>query len=327
MPSAIQGYLGVGVESTAGTSVAPTKFLPVKSVDFDTQQDQIVIREIGGTRQAQRSFGGSIRPSITFDTAFYPAGAMGTVLRGLFGASTSALEAPSTIAYTHSFVDAAVLPSLSFERSETAGAGGVLHERVPGCKIESVSFSAEFGAEVNVTVNAQGLKFPEDPASKPGSITLPAMDPFIFTGVSIDIDGTPSDLFKSLDFDFTNTLEPQESLRQSREAFAIHEGPIECSLSGTMIFNDQSVYNLFKTQEEFEVTANFVGGIADEDESIPYGATFTWHRVKVLNFSAPMEAEGVMEAQVEFTVSYDTTLNRFVTVTMTNLDATGAYAT
>ena len=328
MASASFGYLGVGVETTPGTSVAPTKFIPVKSVNFDVQQDEIRFREIAGSRQAQQSFGGSIRPSVTFDTAFYPSGAFGTILRGLFGSVESAAEGTSASAFTHTFGDAATLPSLSFERSDSASAGqGLLHQRIPGCKIESVSFTAEFGAEVNMSVTAQGLDFPETPATKPGVITLPAMNPFIFTGVVIDIDGTPSDLFKSVNFDFNNTLEPQEALRGTRTAYKIHEGPLECTLSGTMIYEDNTIYNMFMNAEELSVSVRFEGDMADAGEDIPYAAEFTWPKVKVLNFDVAMEAEGVMEADVEFSVAYDKTLNRFVTASLTNLDPAGTYAT
>ncbi len=327
MASAAFGYLGVGVETTPATSVAPTKFIPVKSVDFDVQQDEIIFREIAGSRQAQQSFGGSIRPSVTFETALYPVGATGVILKGLFGNSSAALEGDSTTAYTHTFADAATLPSLSFERSDSAGVGGLLHQRIAGCKIESVSFSAEFGAEVNMSVTAQGISLPEDPASKPVSIPLPAINPFIFTGVSVDIDGVPSDLFRNIEFEFNNTIEPQEALRGVRTAYRLHEGPLECTLSGTMIYEDNTIYNKFMSAEEFEIAVHFEGDVADDDENINYGITFEWPRVKVLNFSVNMEAEGVMEADVEFTVSFDRPSSRFVTVTMTNLDGATAYNT
>lgn len=327
MASAAFGYLGVGVETVPATSVAPTKFVPVKNVNFDVQQDEIIFREIAGSRQAQQSFGGAIRPSVTFDTAFYPSGAFGTILRGLFGAVTTAAEGASVTAFTHTFADAATLPSLSFERSDSAGAGGLLHQRIAGCKIESVSFTAEFGAEVNMSVTAQGISFPEDPAAKPASIVLPAMNPFIFTGVSVDIDGVPSDLFNSINFDFNNTLEPQEALRGTRTAYKIHEGPLECTLNGTMIYEDNSIYDRFVSAEEFEIAVHFEGDMADAGENIPYGVTFTWPRVKVLNFDLNMEAEGVMQADVEFNVSYDRTAAQFVEVTMTNLDPANTYNT
>jgi len=328
MPSASFGYVGVGVESTPGTSVPPTKFIPVKSVNFNVDQEEITFREIAGSRQAQQSFGGSIRPSVTLTSALYPAGAFGVLLRGLFGSVESAPEGSSTTAFRHTFKDAAVLPSLSFERADSAAAGsGILHQRIPGCKIESMSFTAEFGSDVEVSVDAQGLTFPETPSSKPapGSILLPGMDPFIFTDVSIDIDGTPSDLFKSISFDFNNTLEPQEALRNVRTAYKIHEGPLECTLSGTMIFEDASIYQRFQNQSEFSVTARFVSGVADPDTNTNYSIEFTWPKVKVQNFDVAMEAEGVMEADVEFSVTYDRLTNRFVEVELVNLDPASAY--
>lgn len=329
MGSAAFGYLGVGVEATPGTSVAPTKFIPVKSVNFNVDQEEITFREIAGSRQAQQSFGGSIRPSVSLTSAFYPAGGFGVLLRGLFGNVTTAAGTGTTpTSFVHTFSDAAVLPSLSFERSDSATEGsGLLHQRIPGCKIESMSFTAEFGADVEVSVEAQGLSFPEDPAAKPATITLPAMNPFIFTGVSVDLDGVPNDLFRSVNFDFNNTLEPQEALRGTRTAYKIHEGPLECTLSGTMIYDDNSIYDRFRDATEFTLAVHFVGDMADAANNVKYGATFTWPKVKVQNFDVNMEAEGVMEADVEFSVSYDRGTGRFVQVKLTNLDAAGAYTT
>lgn len=326
MGSASFGYLGVGVETTPGTSVPPTKFIPVKSVNFSVDQEDITFREIAGSRQAQQMFGGAIRPMVTLTSALYPAGAFGSLLRGLFGSVTSAAVPDTTDAVSHRFGDASVLPSFSFERSDAAVMGqGLLHQRIPGCKIESMGFTAEFGSDVEVSVDAQGLTFPETPTSKPGAggVLLPAMDPFIFTGVGITIDGVTSDLFKSISFDFNNTLEPQDALRKTRNSYKIHEGPLECTLSGTMVFEDQTIYNLFRDATYFEVEVEFTGQNIQDD--VNYQMLVRWPKVKVQNFDVPMEAEGVMEADVEFSVSYDRSTGRFVEVELINRDAVNAY--
>jgi hypothetical protein len=333
MPSAAYGYVGVGVEANPGVSVPPTKFLPVKSANFTVDQEEIMFREIAGSRQAQQSFNGSIRPSVMLTSALYPSSAFGVLMRGLFGNVTSAAlmgtdGVTASQAVRHTFSDAAVLPSLSFERSDSPTMGeGILHERIPGCKVESMSFTAEFGADVEVSVDAQGLTFPEEPTGKPGAagILLPAMDPFIFTGVGIDIDGVTSDLFKSINFDFNNTLEPQDALRRTRNSYKIHEGPLECTLSGTMIFEDRSIYTRFRDASEFTLSVEFTGGAIEQGHS--YEMAFEWPRVKVQNFDVAMEAEGVMEADVEFTVRYDRSTAKFVTPTMTNRDAVGTFLT
>lgn len=330
MAQASFGYFGFGVESVPGTAVAPTKFLPVKDVDFAVETDFIEIREIRGSRQAYSNFDGPVRPSVNFTSAFYPSLGMGTLLKGLFGAVTTAASGASTTAKQHTFADAATLPSLSFERSDARASGqGIILQRMNGCKIESIGFSCAYGEDVEVSVAAQGLGFPTTPGSKPGSFTYPAADPFIFTGASITIGGVANNLFKSIDFEFTNTLERQESLRGTREAYKLYEGGIDCTLSGTLIFDDLTMYTDFKNSASFTVAANFAGAqiASDGPGAVNYGASFTWPKVKVSSFGIPMTAGEVMEADVEFQVQFDNTTSKLVDVKLTNLDASGAYDT
>jgi hypothetical protein len=330
MPQSSFGYFGMGVESTPGTGVAPTKFLPVKDVDFAVETDFIDIREIRGSRQAYQTFDGPIRSSVNFTSAFYPAGAMGVLLKGLFGSVTTAAAGASATAKEHTFGDAAVLPSISFERSDSRTAGSaIIHERLVGAKVESMGFSCAFGEDVEVSVAAQALKFPEDPAGHPGAFTYPAMNPFIFTGASVDVAGTPNDFFKSIDFEFTNTLERQEALRGTREAYAMFEGGLECSLSATMVFADLTMYNRLKNSEEFSMVITFTGDVADAATTPDtfYTAEFTFPRVKVSNYGLPMTAGEVMEADVEFMVAFDNSTQKLVDVVLTNLDVSGTYDT
>ena len=327
MAQASQGYFGLAQEVTEGVEVAPTHLLPVKDVDFTTDTEFIEIREIRGSRQAYSTFDGPIRPSATFTSSLYPAGGFGYVMKGLFGDVTSGAAQSSATAKTHTFVDAAALPTFSFERSDARAAGGILHERLSGVKIESVGFSCNFGEDVEMSVTAQGLGFPTDPAAKPvsGLFTTgyPAMDPLIFTGATVAVDGSPNYDFKSVDFEFSNTLERQEALNGSRESESMMEGGLECSLSGTMIFRDLTFYNRFRDSDTFTVTVQFVGSEAASDGpgSVPYKAYFHWPKVKVANFGVPMTAGEVIEADVELNVSFDNATQRLVDVQFTNLDA------
>jgi Phage tail tube protein len=329
MAQASFGYFGVGVESTPGTAVAPTKFLPVKDVDFPVETDFIEIREIRGSRQAYSNFDGPVRPSVTFTSSFYPSGAMGVLLKGLFGSVTTAATLSSTTAKTHTFGDAAVLPSLSFERSDTRAGGGIIHQRTNGCKVETLGFSAAYGEDVEVSCTAQGLGFPTTPGSKPGAFPYPSADPFIFTGATVSIDGTANNLFKTIDFEFTNTLERQETLRGTREAYKLYEGGLACSLSGTLVFDDLTLYTALRNSTQISVEATFVGAqiASDGPGNIFYEAEFTWPKVKVSNFGIPMTAGEVMEADVEFQVSFDFATSKLVGVTLTNLEVSGTYDT
>lgn len=330
MAQASFGYFGMGVESVPGTAVTPTKFLPVKDVNFPVETDFIEVREIRGSRQAYSTFDGPVRPNVNFTTSFYPALGMGVLLKGLFGAVSTAAAGTSLTAFTHTFADAAALPSLSMERSDARASGqGIILQRINGVKVESMGFSCNYGEDVEVTVNGQGLGFPTTPGSKPGSFTYPAMNPFIFTGASIEIDGVANNLFNSINFEFTNTLERQESLRGTREAYKIYEGGLACTLSGTIIFDDLSLYTKLKNSEYLTVTALFTGEVADAVTTPDtfYSARFAWPKVKVSSFDINMTAGEVMQADVEFQVSYDFATSKIVDVQLTNLDAANTYNT
>ena len=332
MPQASFGYFGVAVETTPGTGVAPTKYLPVKDVDFPVENNFIDIREIRGSRQAYQTFDGALRSSFNLTSSFYPLGAMGVFLRALFGDQTAAASTGSSIAFDHTFIDAATLPSLSVERADAKnGAGGVIVQRLVGCKVESVGFSCSFGEDVEVKVAGQGLKFPDSSVTRAASPTFPTIAPVVFTGASVLVDGVANNYFKSINFEFTNTLERQEALRGTRESYAMFEGGLECTLSGTMVFADLTIYDKLKNSDYLTVEADFVSSdVADPDatpDPIIYGASFQWPKVKVSTFGIPFTAGEVIEADVEFQVSFDLTTNKLVNVVMTNLDAGTAYNT
>jgi hypothetical protein len=334
MAQASQGYFGIAQEVTAGTSLGPTHLLPVKDVDFTTEVDFIEIREIRGSRQAYSMFDGPLRPSATFTSSVYPDGGYGYLLKGLFGSVVTGPAMSSVTAKTHTFGDATTLKTFSIERSDARAdaTGGILHERMVNTKVESIGFTCNYGEDVEMSVSMQGLAFPEDPASKPLSSLFttpvqatgagyPIADPMIFTGATVAIDGNDNAYFKSVDFDFTNTLERQESLRGTREAYLLMEGGLECSLSGTMIFADSTIYDLFKNSTYCTVTVVFQGAsIASDGPGAVYNKyRFHWPKVKVSNYGIPMTAGEVIEADVEFAVSFDSATQKLVDVQLTNL--------
>jgi hypothetical protein len=326
MAQASFGYFGMAVETTPGTAVAPTKFLPVRDVDFPIENNFIEIREIAGSRQRYMNYDGPLRPNVSFTSSFYPAGAMGVLLKALFGSVTTAAAGASATAKKHTFGDAVTLPSLSVERSDArAGGQGILLQRLNGVKIESIGFACSYGEAVDVTVSGQGLDFPTTPGSKPGAFTYPTMDPFIFSGATVKVDGVANSLFKSINFEFTNTLERQESLRGARTAYKIYEGGLTCTLGGTLIFDDLTLYDKLKNSTVLSVGALFEGATIDAPNSIKYNSEFTWPRVKVSTFGIPMTAGEVIEADVEFQVSFDQTTSKIVDATLTNLDVSGTY--
>ena len=322
MAQASIGYFGWSKETVEGTAVAPSVFLPVKSVNFMIDNTPIEITEIDGDRGSYQNQDGPLRPSVTFTAATYPHKATGQILQGLMGSVSHGLESPSATVYAHTFSSAGTIPSFTMERSDTRTFGtGALFQRQNGCKVESVQFTCNYGEDVEMQVTLQGLDFPSTPGSKPASYTAtPTMDPFIFSGASVSIDGTPNELFKTITFTFTNTLERQETLRGQRTAYRIFEGGLKCDLSGTMVYEDTSIYDLLKNSTYFSVSALFTGAVIDVPNDMSYDLSFTWPKVKVLTLGNEMQAGGIIEADVTFQVSFDKVTRKLVDIVMHDLD-------
>jgi hypothetical protein len=323
MVQASFGYFGIAKETTAGTAVAPTTFVPVKEVDFPVTVEWIEFKEIALSREAYNVLDGPVRPEASMKQTFYGEGVTAMLLKGLVGAvASSTLVSPSTTVYEHTFADAAVLQSFTLERSDAAqGGGGIFNERLAGAKVERLALTAAFGEDVGLEWGFQALHFPtnETPATS-ASITYPSTSPFVFTGASVKMDSVANNFVKSLNAEFRNMLTRQEALRGVRESYSLAEGGIECTLSGTLIFEDLSFYNKFKNFSTAVIDAQFDGDTIDAPNSLKQQFTINWPIVKVGKFGVPFRAGEVVEADVEFKVIYDRTNKRSFQMKLRNLE-------
>lgn len=335
MAQASPGYVGVGVETTAGTAVAPTKFIPAESISFEFPKDSQDVREIRGSRQAYTKLDGAIAPAVTLTTLLYPQRFFGVLMRGLFGAVTTTTPTGATTARKHSFVDAAKLPTLTFERSDTRTLGqGVILERTGGHLIESASFTAEFGSPVSVDFSTMGTTGIVIPGSKPTGSTidtsLPSVDQIMnFNMAAIKVDGATFEDVKSVSFDFTNTLEPQNTLRGSLYPYKIYEGGMECTLSCDLAFESVVLYNKFiaNTECSFEIKgtgAQIELGASGPNQYYEFG--FYWPKLGIRSFTSEMTAGEIVNASVEFDVKWDQPTARMVDAWIVNTDASAFYA-
>ncbi len=333
MATASKGYLAISKETTGGTAIAtPTRFYPVEEAEFSSPNDMQDIREIRGSRQAFSSFDGAMRPTATFRGAVYPAGAFGSIMYGLFGAKAAALISPSTTAYLHTFSDGASLPYYTLELSDArSGEGGVMCQRLAGAKVESVSFSAAFGEKLDMTTNWQAMK--KRTTASPiaaGSVIYPATKALIFNGATVEVDDVANLEFKSVQFEFRNTLMREEVLNGTQEAVAITEGGMETTLSANMRFTNLTMFNNFINNTELKLKLSFASATLADAATTPdayFGMTALFHTVRIADYKNVFTAGEIVEADVEFKVLFNTTENEQVRVTITNLDATTVYNT
>lgn len=328
MAQASNGYFAISKETTAGTAITtPTKFYPVEEVDISFDNEFIDAYEMRGSRQAYTALDGRIAPEVTAKGLVYPGGAMASLFKGALGAASSATVSGATgnpVAKKHTFSNAAVLPTYTIERADArSGEGGIICERVAGCKLESLSLTCAFGELVEWDATWQATKKPVTASAvAANTITYPSMDPMVFKGASVYVDGVANNYFKSMNIEINNTLERQEALNGSQEAYKIFEGGVECTISGTMVFEALTFYNKLLDSTSMELQLKMDGGVCD-DSTTPdtlYNITMTWDKVKVMRHSIPFVANEVIEADVEFKVLYNPTNNRSVLVEMTNVD-------
>lgn len=331
MANASKGYFALTTESVGGTAeTTPAFFLPVEEVDFPWENEFIDFAEIAGSRQAYTSLDGAIRPEGTIKGALYCSGGVGAIFYGLMGAYSSGAEGTSVTAFRHTYTDGASLPYFTLERADArSGEGGLLCERVAGAKVESVSLSCSYGEKVDFSVSFQGMKKPvtATPVAA-GSITYPSETALYFKNASVTVDGVANSFFKSLNIEMKNTLMRQESLRNTNEAYSILEGGLQCTLSGTLIFEDVTMYDALKNGTEIALGVELVSDTIADATPTPdvfYGIYLTYDKVRLAKHSTPFKAGDIIEADVDFKVIYNKAQQRSFQLEIVNLDAANAY--
>lgn len=354
MAVASTGYILVGYEEldTPGVALSRTpanyQAFPAEEVEFDPAKEFIDFMEIRGSRQASITLDGPFRPTANMKGALYPVGVTGMLLAGTFGAVSSTASGGVT---THVFSDAAALPTFTLERANAQTAATII-EQVSGCKIESLQLACAFGEKADLTVNFQVQKKPATLESTFNEVQSPAttkiplsmlpyktdnstpVEPVTFKGASVfwkqydadDVLGNETALatIKSVNVEFNNTLSRQESLNGTDYAYKIFEGGMESTLSGTLVFEDLTMYNKMMSGAPvairllMESNTEIVSGTKHSIE-------FYWPRVKVSKASLPFTAGEVIESDVEFKVIFDQKTGKLVEVKMKNEDPTSAY--
>jgi hypothetical protein len=322
MASASKGYFGLSEEATPGVAVStPEAFYPVQSVDFPYEKQYIDNYEIRGSRQALSSQPGVVEGTASISGVMYPSGAMGKILRGLFGDVTSA-KIGATTSYEHSFKDSATgeLPYYTLERADAfAAEGGMFAERLSGAKVESMSIECPFGDLVTFTTNFQSIKAPKlsAPVARPAT-PWPATKPVTFTGASIKVDGVANSLFTNLSMEFTNNLQRQNTLNGTNESYKIFEGGLTCTLNGSAVFETLELRNKLEAGTQFVVEFEINNGVAADTKK--QGFRFKFNKVMLSSVSLPMQANEVITSDVTFRVEFDDASKSAVQAYMVNLD-------
>ena len=169
-----KGYLGVAIQATKGTALAPSKF--IKYNGGTTMTPEI-------TFEQYNEGGDSQYPGVTLKERHNPNGDFellarpaitGLLFAGLLGKDTTTGEAAP---YTHTIIpeDPADMPWLTIERS----IAGKIIERVKDARITEMQISGEAGKPITISATYQGLTSGLE-AAEQETITYESNMPFIF---------------------------------------------------------------------------------------------------------------------------------------------------
>lgn len=311
------GYVGYGVESTEGVTVAPTIFLPVSSFSFEDTNDYIVPSQVRGFRDRSILMAAPYMTSGSMDMELVPNG-IGPLLRSAFSASGAAVTSSAYAGggYQHVFVPGNTSPTFTFESS----AADILVMRYGGIRVNTLEISGAFGEIVTASWGLEGTTRIKQvtPATESYTDVLP----FSFAGASLKVAGANIANVKSFSASVGNNIERIGTLRKTRAWKRTALGMRDLGLSLTMDFTDTADYDLFLAETEFSVEIHLEGsaGSAGLGTNKP-ALVLSYPRVRWGSVGVPISTEDYLEQSVEAIVMKPAAGNA-VDVTLVNNEST-----
>jgi len=289
------GYVGYGRESTAGTAVAPTRFLPASAFSFEDSDDYMLPEQIRGSRDFSVAMAAPYNVSGSLDMELIPHD-IGALLESAFAATVTS-GAYAGGGYQHDFTPGSEDVSLTFESS----ANGILVMRYAGCRVNTLEIAGAFGEIVTASFGLEGTgRARQGSESSP---TYAAVDPFHFSGASVMTGGTENGTVKEFTFGVNNNIERIGTLRKTRSWKRMAFGMREVTLSLTLDFTDNAEYLRFEAGQTFEVQLHLEGGFISGSSGPKHTLHITIPNVRWTKVGVPLSAGDYLEQSVEATIT------------------------
>jgi len=245
------GALGVAFETTQGTYIAPTKFVPIDSESLHYVQDTVWRRPIRYTAEILGAVAGNshVEGEITMDCT------EDILIYFLRAARTTCVKSGTTPNFTYTFTPTpAAVPvktlSIAIDRN------GMVHGYV-GCIVSSFTISIEDGA---LKLNASIVGNTEAAQSALTGVTWPTTSPFGMGLYAIEIP-TATAVFDTDTFQFQveDNAEPQYRLKNTGTgAQFVAFGERATTMSVERDFEARTEYDAFKSLTSKSITLKAV---------------------------------------------------------------------
>lgn len=315
------GYVGYAVETTEGTAVAPTRFLPVTSFNINDSNDYDSPLTIRGSRDINLALpapfiveGSTELPMLVHDIA--------PLLKSAF-AATVVTSAYSGGGYTHTLTPGNASPTMTFESSRQ----GFLIMRHTGVRVNTFELKSTFGEVAMATFGLDGIeRIKHTGGAATATYDTTSTSPLHFDRAKVQIAGSDSAIIKEFTFNVNNNVEHIGTLRTTRAYSRVALGPREMGLSMTIDFQDAAEYDRLLNDTEFAVQLYLEGptGIGAGGTS-RMSLKVDLPRVKYRTVGVPMTAGDFLSQDVECTVLQPTGGNIASVVLNNNEDNATAF--
>lgn len=287
------GYVGYGIETVEGTTVAPTVYLPVTSFNFEDTNDYITPEQIRHNRFRSVGLAAAYSTSGTIEQELTPNG-ITALLASAFASGSAAPSASAyqTTAFQRTYTPANASPTFTFE----ASAADILIRRYGGIRVNTFEISAAFNEIVRATWGLEGTtRVLQGSAATP---TFATSDPFHFVGASVKRDGTTLATVKSFTFGTNNNIERIGVLQKTRSWKRTSFGMFDISVTANLDFQDTSDYALFLAETDFALNINLEGGYVSGSSGPKNWLDITIPRVRWAGIGLPITTGNYLEQSV-----------------------------
>jgi len=303
MPVAIgaSSIVGIALEVTKGTYLAPTKFIPVNSSSMMFNQEQIKRRPIQGVADTVQSVPGPaiVEGDIEFDV-------LHDILPYFLLAARMDVTKTGVGPYSYEFVPnhvaepAATLRSLSITEVKNGQVFGY-----SGCVVASMDFSVEDGMlKCSLSIMGEDESEPSLPVA-----TWPTSLPFAAGDYTLNYNAVSTNDTDDLTFSIDNGAEAAYRIEGTNAASFIYFGERTITASMSRDFLNRTEYNNYKnaTAQDLDFTAS--DGVNSVVIDLPL--------IVADKYEIPIEGQGdLIMASVDYEGSYDFATSRAATITV-----------
>jgi hypothetical protein len=255
----VRSYLGIAKETTKGTPVAPTDFIPVMKDSLKPADiiDPLYDTGLRGSNVVNYNYiPGRTRSTLDFSSAVF-ADTVGYALTGLLGSvATTGSTAPftHTISLKNSAVAAADDQPISYTLTDFYAAAVRAY---PGCQFSD--FSLKFNADGMLEYDAKTTGWLSSSASTPTPSFSTVLPTPVWQG-TVSIGGSTVATSMTGNIDMKRNVTPVYGISQTQNPFNVFLGPLETTGKITFIMEDNTELTRYLTNTQPAIVLNWAYG-------------------------------------------------------------------